>query len=626
MHLDDPSIISSQTNPLAIMDCIKKKVNEELQRGWIGSDLTCDYHPCHFTGQDCTFCYCPFYPCHDTDLGEMLVGRRGNEVWSCSDCLFIHRTEVCQFIISEVGRLGITEAGDPRFRDIFDEAKRRFWHEGRALMVVGATSDAGKSITVAALCRILHRRGYIVAPFKSQNMSLNAKATRMGTEIAMAQTVQAKAAGLKTPDSHMNPILLKPKGDTVSQVVVSGKPYADYDVESYYGEFVPGPGRGIVRENIAFLKRHYDFVLMEGAGSPAEINIYDVDIANMGAAREADADVILVVNVEWGGAFAYALGTVELIPEEDRRRIKGVVFNNVRGDPERFRAGIPEFERLCGVPVIGVIPHGDFVLPSEDSEALRSVATMGHGRCRIAAVRYPRIANFTDLDPLFLEDVTVVFAERPEDLDGADAIVLPGTKNTVQDLLWMEGTGIADKVRSLRGRVPIVGICGGYQMMGRELRDPEGIEGGVSRTLPGLGLFDMTTTFGDYSKRVVNSEGRMLVGDGGDITGYELHMGMSEVREEPLFEITNNFDRDRVTDGAVREDEMLYGTYLHGIFDRKPFRAHFLSRITHGGERYDASDSRDYDEILEENLERLADVFESNLDMDAVMRMLGVGE
>lgn len=611
-------------NASRIMDCIRKKVEEELERGWIGSDTSCPYHPCHFTGQDCTFCYCPFYPCLDTDLGQMLVGRRGNEVWSCSDCLFIHKPEVGRFVMDEAHRLGISEAGDPRLKDVLREAKSRYYRVGRALMVVGATSDAGKSVTVAALCRILHRRGYVVAPFKSQNMSLNAKATRMGTEIAMAQTVQARAAGLKTPDSHMNPILLKPKKDTVSQVIVCGRPYADYDVESYYEEFVPGPGRVIVRENVGFLKAHYDFVLMEGAGSPAEINIYDRDIANMGAAVEADAAVVLVVNVEWGGAFAYALGTIELIPEPDRSRIAGVVFNNVRGDLGRFKKGVPEFERICGVPVIGVIPHADITLPSEDSESLRGMRSRGDGKCVVAAVKYPRIANFTDLDPLFLEDVTVVFVESPEDLDGADAVVLPGTKNTVNDMLWMEERGIADRIRGMRGRVPIAGICGGFQMMGRELRDPEGLEGGVPRTVPGLGFFDMVTTFGEYDKRVVNSEGRMLVGGGGDITGYELHMGVSEVNERRLFEITNNFDRGPQQEGAVREDEMLFGTYLHGIFDKKPFRSHFLSLVQHDGRRYDATDSRDYDEVLEENLERLADVFEENLDMDAVMSMLGV--
>lgn len=607
------------------MDCIKKKVNEELMRGWTGPDASCEYHPCHFTGQDCTFCYCPFYPCGDTDFGCEIQGRHG-PVWSCSDCLFIHRTEVCRFVMSEARRLGITQAGDPRLAGILRDAKSRFHRTGRALMVVGATSDAGKSVTVAAICRILHRRGYIVAPFKSQNMSLNAKATRAGAEIAMAQIVQAAASGLTTPDSHMNPILLKPKKDTVSQVIVCGRPYADYDVESYYGEFVPGPGRGIVRENVDFLKRHYDYVIMEGAGSPAEINIYDRDIANMGAAVAADADVILVVNVEWGGSFAYALGTVELIPEPDRSRIKGIIFNNIRGDVERFRPGIEAFSRYCDVPVIGLVPHADVTLPSEDSESLRGMRRKGDGKCLVGVVKYPRIANFTDLDPLFLEDVSVVFAEKASDLDGVDAVVLPGTKNTVCDMLWMEDSGIADRVRSLRGKVPIAGICGGYQMMGRVLEDPEGLEGGIPGSFDGLGFFDMTTRFGEYRKRVVNSEGTMLTGGGGAITGYELHMGVSEVNETPLFEITNNQDRGPQKEGAVREDEMLYGTYLHGVFDKKPFRAHFLSRVSRGGVRVDTSDVRDYDDVLDENLDRLADVFEANLDMDALMRLLGASE
>ncbi|TQS79983.1 MAG: cobalamin biosynthesis protein CobQ [Methanomassiliicoccales archaeon Mx-03] len=609
------------------MDCIKKKVNEELKAGWIGPNLKCDYHPSHFSGQDCTFCYCPFYPCEDTDLGDFIVGRHGQKIWNCSDCLFIHRTPVVKFVLSEIERLGITEAGDPRFADILASAKERFFRTGRALMVVGATSDAGKSVTVAALCRILHRRGLLVAPFKSQNMSLNSKVTRSGSEIAMIQTLQATAAGLKNPDAHMNPILLKPKGDTVSQVMVLGQPYGDYNVTDYYGEFVPGPGREIVRENIEFLKKRYDVVLMEGAGSPAEINIYDRDIANMGAAVIADTDVILVVNVEWGGSFAYALGTIELIPEEDRKRIRGVIFNNLRGKPDGFKTAIPEFERISGVPVIGVVPHADVTLPSEDSEALRGVRGKGEGRCVVGVVRFPRIANFTDLDPLFLEDVSVRFVEKAADLDGVDAVVLPGTKNTINDLKWMDERGISDRIRSLRGRVPIVGICGGYQMMGAVLDDSQGIEGGVPGTvMEGLGLFGNRTEFGEYSKRIVNNTAEMLVGEGGEVTGYELHMGTTEVTERPLFEITNKFTKDRQLEGSVREDEMLFGTYFHGVFDRMPFRRYFLSFVSHDGERVDTSDTRDYDDIVEENIDRLADVFEENIDMDALMRILGVTE
>ncbi len=606
------------------MDCIKKKVNEELKRGWIGSDTGCEYNPCHFTGQDCTFCYCPFYPCEDEDLGGWVYAKDGRAIWSCSDCLLIHRAHVCKHIVSRFGEIGITDASDPRIAEVRDETISEFKHRGKPLMVVGATSDAGKSVTVAALCRILHRRGLLVAPFKSQNMSLNSKVTRGGAEIAMIQTLQAKAAGLKNPDSHMNPILLKPKGDTVSQVMVRGKPFADYDVESYYRDFVPGPGREIVRENIDFLLKRYDCVLMEGAGSPAEINIYDADIANMGAAKIAGADVILVVNVEWGGSFAYALGTLKLIPEEDRGMIKGVIFNNVRGKLDGFRSSVEEFERLAGVPVLGIVPHADVVLPSEDSEGLRGVRSKGDGKCLVGVVKYTRIANFTDIDPLFLEDVSVVFAESAEDLDGVDAVILPGTKNTINDMKWMESNGIADRLKELRGKVPMLGICGGFQMMGKVLKDPEGLEGGVPGTeIPGLGFFDNETHWSKYEKRIVNDTADMLVGDGGEVTGYELHMGMSDVREKPLFEIRGGLGKAPEPEGSVREEEMLFGTYLHGVLDRMPFRKYFLSFVKHGDRKVDTSSTKDYDEIMEENIEKLADVFEESLDMDAIMKIIG---
>ena len=608
------------------MDCIKKKVNEELEQGCIGCNKTCEYNPCHFTGQDCTFCFCPFYPCNDTDLGSELIGKRGQKVWNCTDCLFIHRTPVCRFIISEVERLGIQEAGDPRFKDIFREAKERFYHQGKALMVVGATSDAGKSVTVAAICRILHDRGFIVSPFKSQNMSLNSKVTRNGSEIAMIQTLQSKASGLKNPDHHMNPILLKPKKDTTSQVIVCGKPYADYDVDGYYNEFVPGPGREIVREHVDFLKQRYDFVIMEGAGSPAEINIYDKDIANMRAAEIADADVILVVNVEWGGSFAYAIGTVELLPEEDRKRVKGIMLNNVRGNLDNIRPGAKKLEELTGIPVIGIIPHADVVLPNEDSESLRGVRRKGEGKSLIGVVKYPRIANFTDLDPLFLEDVSIVFVEDGKDLEGVDAVVLPGTKNTVADMLWMNEKGISDGIRKLWKKVPIVGICGGYQMMGKILDDSKGLEAGVPRIMDGLGFFDNTTVFGEYKKRVIQSEGHMLVGDGGPITGYELHMGMSDVREKPLFVIENRFDQGPQEEGSYRIDDLTFGTYLHGIFDRPAFRKYFLSFVKHDGKPVDTRDTRDYDEIIEDNIVKLAKVFEENMDIPKLMEILGVEE
>lgn len=607
------------------MDCIRKRVNDEIERGWIGSNLECPYHPCHFWGQDCTFCYCPFYPCEDEDLGCNTQGKNGKPVWNCSDCLLIHRKEVGSYVMSEIKRLGIADARDPRMRDLFLDAKKRFWRMGKALMVVGATSDAGKSVTVAAICRILHRRGYLVAPFKSQNMSLNSKVTRNGSEIAMIQTLQSQAAGLKNPDHHMNPILLKPKGDDISQVVVCGKPFADYRVKEYYDEFVPGPGIQIVKEHVDFMRRRYDFVVMEGAGSPAEINIYDKDIANMKAAEMADAAVILVVNVEWGGSFAYALGTVELIPEKDRRRIKGIILNNVRGSTESIRQGAKKLEEMAGVPVIGVIPHVEVSLPSEDSEALRGVGGKGSGKYRIGVVRFPRIANFTDLDPLFMEDASVVYVQSPEDLDGVDAVILPGTKNTVADYRWMCAAGISEGLKALKGKVPILGICGGYQMMGSAMDDSVGMESGTAGVYEGLGFFDNRTVFSEYKKTVANREATLLRGDGGEVTGYELHMGQTEVGEEPLFRIERMFG-DPWNEGSVREGEMLFGTYLHGCFDLPAFRRYFLSFVGEGASVSGKEDEKSYKELLEESLDALADAFEKGLDMDELMKILEVEE
>lgn len=604
------------------MENILKKVEEEIAAGDIGTNTGCPYNPCHFSGQNCSFCFCPFYPCGDTDLGYDVVSRHGKPVWSCEDCLFCHRPEVVAFTFSKIRELGL-KAGDPRFlTEVLPEAKRRLFRRGKAIMVLGATSDAGKSLTVAAICRILHRMGYLVAPFKSQNMSLNSKVTPKGAEIAMAQALQSRAAGLRNPDSHMNPILMKPKGDSVSQVMVDGKPFGDYDVRRYYDEFVPGPGTEAVKRNMDFLKDRYDYVVMEGAGSPAEINIYDRDIANMGAARIADADCLLVVNTEWGGSFAYALGTIRLLPEEDRRRVKGIILNNVRGDPGKLRPGADRLAELAGVPVIGIIPHLDVQLPSEDSEAFRDRTEVGSGSLRVVVVKLPRIANFTDLDPLYSEDTTVVFADTPEQVLTADAVVIPGTKNTIDDLKWMKESGIADAIKSLRGKVPILGVCGGYQMMGRVLHDPKGIEGSVPGDTEGLGFFDNETSWDRYAKRVVRDRAEIIDG-GGEVEGYEIHMGMTDARERPLFRMTTVGHRDE-TEGSVRKDEMLYGTYMHGVLDKPAFRRLFLSLAKHGGKTVEMRDQGDYGDRVDRNLDILADGFEKAMDMGAFKRFAEV--
>ncbi len=598
------------------MDCIKNKVKCEMEKGWIGPNKECPYHPSHFKGQDCTFCYCPFYPCNDEDLGCDIKSRNDKDIWCCTDCLFIHRTEVCKFILEEMKRLNITEPTDPRIKDILPEAKKRFLKKGKAIMVMGATSDAGKSVINMALCRSLNRRGFIVIPFKSQNMSLNSKVTRGGHEVAMIQELQCQAAGVTTMDYHVNPILLKPKGDCTSQVIVEGKPFGDYDVKSYYADFVPGPGKDIVRRNVDFLKSRYDFVVMEGAGSPAEINIYDKDIANMRAAEIADAACILVVNVEWGGAFAYALGTIELIPEEDRKRIKGVILNNVRGNPENMKDGAKKLEELTGIPVLGIVPHVNVRLPTEDSEAFREATVIGNGKMKIAVVRFPRIANFTDLDPLFFEDTTVSFVNSPEGLENCDAIVLPGTKNTLDDLRWMKTSGMFDAVLSKKGKIPILGICGGYQMMGRELNDIKGLEGKEPSKEEGLGFFDMITSWDSYDKitrRVISTH----LDTDSEVEGYEIHMGTSESKEKSLVKPTKFFIGS--DEGSSKPEEMLFGTYLHGVLDKPGFRRFFLEFSPNGK---NMGPNFDYADTLDERIDTMTDAFEKGTDIEAILRIM----
>jgi len=606
------------------MDNIVKMVEREIKRGWTGPNLSCKYHPCHFVGQDCTFCFCPFYPCHDHDLGESIDSKRGkgHEIWSCTNCLMIHRPEVCKDAMGMIHELGITTPEDKRMNDVFKAIKERHYHRGKAIMVLGATSDAGKSLLTAAICRVLHKRGYLVSPFKSQNMSLNSTVTMDGCEVALAQYVQSVASGHKHPDRHVNPILLKPKGDATSQVVLEGKPHGDFHAGEYYSKFVKDDINEVIGRNVDFLKSRYDYVIVEGAGSPAEINLYTRDLANIRTAKISEADCILSINASWGGSVAYAIGTLALIPDEDRGLIKGVILNNVKSDPSEFKNEARLIEEMTGVPVIGIIPHGDFQLPSEDSESLRNSIEKGTGRAMVSVIKYPRIANFSDLDPLLIEDLRLQFVTRPEELEGSDAIVLPGTKNTINDLQWLKDRGLFDAIKRFRGKVPIVGICGGYQMMGEVLSDPTGIEGSVPGDFEGLGFFRMRSTWGKYEKKITKDFGT-LISTGEEIEGYELHMGMSEVDEAPLFKI-KRFKSEEM-DGAVREDEMLFGTYIHGIFDRPAFRRYLLRFIRPDGRPMDPSNVRDYAGFMDENLDKLADLFESNVDFDRIMDLLEGG-
>ncbi|HUS76832.1 MAG TPA: cobyric acid synthase [Methanothrix sp.] len=437
----------------------------------------------------------------------------------------------------------------------------------RFLVVLGTTSHSGKSTLVAALCRLLSDRGFKVAPFKSQNMSLNSWVTQNGSEIGIAQAVQAWAARAE-PTEFMNPILLKPKGDRTSQVIVLGKPMADKSAEEYYRE-IDGL-KGVVDRSVQELEKDYDYIVVEGAGGAAEINLFDRDLANIYVARHLQAPIILVGDIERGGVFASLFGTMQLLPEDIRPLVKGLVINKFRGDPAILGSGLKTLEELTGVPVLGVMPYLDLDIPSEDSVSLGDKkARSAADAVEIAVIRLPRISNFTDFEPLERQ-AHVRYVNLSEPLGCPDAVIIPGTKNTVSDLREMEEKGMADQIKSLT-ETPILGICGGYQMLGSEI-----IDGGIEDTLgtmPGLGLLDAVTRFDLYEKRTVQVKKTVTGGGpilqsirGQNVTGYEIHMGVTSPKGQAAFG----------DDGAVSESGIVIGTYLHGLFENENFRNAFL--------------------------------------------------
>jgi len=491
----------------------------------------------------------------------------------------------------------------------------------RFIVVLGTTSHSGKSTFVAALCRLLSDRGLKVAPFKSQNMSLNSWVTQNGSEIGIAQAVQAWAARAQ-PSEFMNPILLKPKGDRTSQVIVLGRPLADKSAEEYYRDI--NDLKGVVDRSLQDLEKDYDYIVVEGAGGAAEINLFDRDLANIYVARRLKAPIILVGDIERGGVFASLFGTVQLLPEDIRPLVKGLVINKFRGDPSILGSGLKTLEKLTGVPVLGVMPYLDLNIPSEDSVSLgdKKARSAAADAIEIAVIRLPRISNFTDFEPLERQ-AHVRYVNLSEPLGHPDAIIIPGTKNTVSDLREMQEKGMVDQIKSCVD-TPVLGICGGYQMLGQEIID-SGVEDSAG-TIPGLGLLDAVTRFDLYEKRtvqvtkVVTGCGPILEPIRGQIvTGYEIHMGVTSPKGEKAFG----------DDGAVSESGMVIGTYLHGIFDNENFRNAFLdflcSRKDPGQGRGMGSPNKA--EIgaraaKGDGFEQLAEAVVANLDMAKIWRML----
>jgi adenosylcobyric acid synthase len=460
------------------------------------------------------------------------------------------------------------------------------------LMVQGTTSDAGKSTLVAALCRLLKRQGVAVAPFKPQNMALNSAVTADGGEIGRAQALQAIAAGL-APHTDMNPVLLKPSSDTGAQVIIHGKVRAEMNARDYHQ--YKTVAMAAVLESHARLLRQYETVIVEGAGSPAEINLRERDIANMGFAEAVDCPVVLVADIDRGGVFAHIVGTLACLSDSERQRIVGFVINRFRGDIKLLEPGLEWLERQTGKPVLAVLPylHGLF-LDAED--AVQAVQAQ-RGAFRVVVPSTPRMSNHTDFDALRAHpDVDLHFVRAGEPVPPADLIVLPGSKNTRGDLAWLVAQGWPERIaRHLRYGGKVIGICGGFQMLGLAVRDPYGVEGTAGES-SGLGLLDMVTIL-TRDKRLQQVSGQCAFAEA-DVSGYEIHMGVStgDALDRPAFRI------DGRPEGARSFDDQVLGPYLHGLFDT-PQACQALLRWA----GLDSEHTVDTAALREASLERLAD-------------------
>jgi adenosylcobyric acid synthase len=473
-----------------------------------------------------------------------------------------------------------------------------------AIMVQGTTSDAGKSTLVAGLCRLLRREGVSVAPFKPQNMALNSAVTVDGGEIGRAQALQAQAAGVE-PHTDMNPVLLKPGSDTTAQVVIHGKARADMNARDYHA--YKATAMDAVMESFARLRSRHDVVVVEGAGSPAEINLREGDIANMGFALAVKCPVILIADIDRGGVFAHLTGTLDCLVPRERDLVKGFVINRFRGDLALLEPGLDWLTQRTGKPVYGVLPylHG-LHLDAEDAIQTAQAPADSSGRIRIAVPVLPRISNHTDFDALRAHpQCDVAFVGPGMAIPKADLIILPGSKSVQADLAFLEQYAWDDEIRRhLRYGGKVIGICGGMQMLGAALHDPLGLEG-AARSIRGLGLLDFETTLVP-DKRLERVAGRLRIGKGARASGYEIHMGVTTgpAMARPALDLAHG------PDGAISADGQILATYVHGIFDEPEACAALLAWA--GLER---PRTIDYRELREQSIERLADAIAKHCDV-----------
>ena len=502
--------------------------------------------------------------------------------------------------------------------------------QARVVMVQGTSSHAGKSILATALCRIFAQDGYEVAPFKAQNMSLNSYVTPDGGEIGRSQAVQA-AAAMVEPQVEMNPVLLKPEAEARSQVVVMGRPHARKLARQYYElkqQLWP-----TITSALDTLRREFDIVVIEGAGSPVEINLKQHDIVNMRVARYADSPVLLVGDIDRGGVFAQIVGTMVLLDPEERALVSGHVINKFRGDPSLLTSGLHFLEEHTGTPAIGVLPYYfNIHVPEEDSLGLAAGSLSDADTLvDVAVMRLPHIANFDDFDPLRHEPgVRVRFVRAVEEFGDPDLVVIPGSKTTVDDLDWLRSQGLAERIVGARASgTPVIGICAGFQMLGRELRDPDGVESSLPVTA-GLGLLPTSTTFHaekvthQVSARVRQGRGMLDGCEGAALSGYEIHMGVSaeESPASPFAIESRSGDATQSLDGALDDDGLTLGTYMHGMFHNRELRRSVLQYVTRRNGVALPQAHEDVD--LNAEFDKLAALVREHLDMDHIRRAMGL--
>lgn len=499
----------------------------------------------------------------------------------------------------------------------------------KSIMFLGTASNVGKSTLAAGLCRILKQDGYTVAPFKSQNMALNSYITKDGLEMGRAQVTQAEAAGIE-PDVRMNPILLKPSGKNRCQVIVNGRVLNTVN-SSIYHDYKDELAL-MLKNTFEELSTEYEVIVLEGAGSCAEINLKEKDIANMGMAKIADAPVVLVADIDRGGVFASIAGTMLLLEDEEKARVKGVIINKFRGTVDLLQSGIDMLEDIIKVPVLGVVPYSDLNIEDEDSVTDRFNKQLNKNDIHIEVVRTPYMSNFTDINIFETqEDVSIRYVDRGEKLSNPDMVIIPGSKNTIEDLIYIRESGLEKQIKELKekGKL-IVGICGGYQILGKKLYDLNGVEGSI-KEINGLGLLDIETTF-EEEKVTTQVEAIIEEHLGGylsnlglkKVKGYEIHMGITQGIKKPLNTIVKKLDKEvTYREGCVNDEGNVMGTYLHGIFDDVDFTRALLNNIrARKGLESVESTIESFEEFKDREYDKLADILRSSLDIDKIYEII----